>query len=678
MEKLIRSIHINEKSISLMSSMIILLLIFALVKAELIGNVPDYVSHIGHEGEEQFIYSLQDEQIIVQEFNSPRDFDFATINFSDHDTAIQGKTFLTVKEKETDEIVDYLEINNSEIHYGQPVKFLQNGGKKDTVYSVLLQFEGMGENGLGIYGYQSEGNVAFINGKASEYAVGVGTHTYTDIFEVLALIVLAGIVILVFLEMFLAVWTTVKEEYLFLGIAVPLGLIFLVFLSGNIVHDGSTHLARTYHYSNVLLGWDDQDETSYVWLKKDEAEVFNSAYEDCRRENGAAYEFWATVEDFWKKAPDSEMVQSHWFRATSASSFWEHFPGALGITVGRILGFSARLNILFAKIMFLTFYIGAVFFAIRLTPYLKAGFAMAALLPMAMYQATGITYDSVVMATAFLLIALFFRWREQKPDRVETVLFFVLVFILGCCKGGFYLVLLLPFLFIPAQGYGGKRKKAFLCIMGFVVGGVAIFTVSFDAYWDMIAGILHIGARETEETVGAAAEAVQEVVPQTETAAYGISYLFHDFLGFVELFVRTLAERTDFYLGSLIGYRMAWTDETVSWGILILFCILLFATTGREENTKPIGVCERIVCLGVIGLELLAFHMLMLIETPQGAEIISGVQGRYFLALMPLFLMLVYNNQKKYSREGIRRVFYLYACAECLYMYSFLKIFLAI
>ena len=123
---------------------------------------------------------------------------------------------------------------------------------------------------------------------------------------------------------------------------------------------------------------------------------------------------------------------------------------------------------------------------------------------------------------------------------------------------------------------------------------------------------------------------------------------------------------------------MAWTDETVSWGILILFCILLFATTGREENTKPIGVCERIVCLGVIGLELLAFHMLMLIETPQGAEIISGVQGRYFLAFMPLFLMLVYNNQKKYSREGIRRVFYLYACAECLYMYSFLKIFLAI
>ena len=31
-----------------------------LVKVEISGNIPDYVSHIGHEGEEQFIYYLQD------------------------------------------------------------------------------------------------------------------------------------------------------------------------------------------------------------------------------------------------------------------------------------------------------------------------------------------------------------------------------------------------------------------------------------------------------------------------------------------------------------------------------------------------------------------------------------------------------------------------------------------
>lgn len=663
-------------------SVVLALIVLLLIKVELEGNIPEYVSHVGHEGEEQFIYHLQDGQKIEQDFVSPRDFDFATVNFSDHDTSITGKTFLTVVEKESGEVLEYQEINNSDIHYGKPVSFLQKGGKEGVTYCLILQFEGMGENGLGIYGYRSDDKVALVDEEVSEYAVGVGTHTYTNIFNILTIIVLAGSVSLVFIEAYLIAYTKAKEEHLFLGIAVPIGMVFLLFLSGNIVHDGSTHLAKTYHYSNMLLGWDDQDKGSYVWLKKDEAEVFDAAYNDYRRENSVAYELWETVEDFWETAPNSERVQSHWFRGTSASSFWEYFPGALGITMGRLLGISARMNILLAKMMFLIFYIGAVFFSIRISPSLKTGIAFCGMLPMAMYQAAGITYDSVVIAVGFLLIALFLKWREQKPSKAEIVLFFAVGFILGCCKGGFYLVLFLPFIFIPSSGYGGKKKKIFLCVGGLAIGGIAMFMVSFDAYWNMLTGILQVGMQNTGSVseTEVAAEAAQEIVPQTETAAYGISYLFHDFSGFIKLWIKSMAERAEFYLGSLIGYRMAWADETVTWVILMMFCVLLLASAGKADDgtEKPVGFYERIVCLGVVGVEIMAFHILMLIETPQGAQIISGVQGRYFLVLMPLLLMAVYNSQRKYSREGMRRLFYFYACADCLYMYSFLKIFLSI
>ena len=106
----------------------VFLLLF-LLKVELEGNIPKYVSHIGHEGEEQFIYHLQDGQKIKQDFVSPRDFDFATINFSDHDTSITGKTFLTVTEKESGELLEYREISNSDIHYGKSVPFLEKGGR---------------------------------------------------------------------------------------------------------------------------------------------------------------------------------------------------------------------------------------------------------------------------------------------------------------------------------------------------------------------------------------------------------------------------------------------------------------------------------------------------------------------------------------------------------------------
>ena len=98
----------------------------------------------------------------------------------------------------------------------------------------------------------------------------------------------------------------------------------------------------------------------------------------------------------------------------------------------------------------------------------------------------------------------------------------------------------------------------------------------------------------------------------------------------------------------------------------------------ENENPQKVSLCDRVLCLGVIGLEIFAFHVLMLVETPQNAQVITGVQGRYFLAFTPLLLLMIYNSQRKSSVMGMKRLFYFYACTEGLYMYSFLKIFLAI
>lgn len=247
-------------------------------------------------------------------------------------------------------------------------------------------------------------------------------------------------------------------------------------------------------------------------------------------------------------------------------------------------------------------------------------------------------------------------------------------------------MLLLPFLFIPAVRFGGKRRKVLFCIGGLVAGGAAIFMVSAYAYWSMLADIFHLqfgtttAISETAASTAATVETLQEVVPETQTAAYGISYLFHSFPGFLKLFIRTMADRAEFYLGGLIGYRMAWTDETVSWLVLLCFCILIAASAVKTEKEYPqrVSLCDRLLCLGVAGLEIFAFHVLMLIETPENAQVITGVQGRYFLAFTPLILLMIYHGRRKCSNTGMRRLFYFYACVEGMYMYSFLKIFLAI
>lgn len=149
------------------------------------------------------------------------------------------------------------------------------------------------------------------------------------------------------------VWLDGKET--FLCIAIPLGAAFLCFLSVNPVHDGPTHLAKVYHYSNMLLGWNENDETGYVSLKADEKECFDSAYSEIYRENEQAQVAWETYHDFGVRAQDNSLYTSHQFRETSASSIWEYFPGVIGMTIGRCIGTGARFNILLTKLFFTVF-----------------------------------------------------------------------------------------------------------------------------------------------------------------------------------------------------------------------------------------------------------------------------------------------------------------------------------
>lgn len=671
--------------ITLLIACIFLGIIGLMAKSEISGNIPGYVTHIGHSGEEQFIYSLTNDYIIEQEFVSPKDFDFATINFSDHEKQISGKTFISVLDKTSNDIIYYKEVENSEIHYGDSVCIsIENGGKKKNPYILRLQFEGMGEEGLGIFGFKTDeyDMPAIINGETGDYSVGVGTHTYTSCYKILTAAVFLMIFFIIIISLLLVSQSRLSEEYLFLGIIVPVGITFLLFLSVNVVHDGGTHLAKVYHYSNVLLGWDDKDTSSYVYLKTDEAKAFDEIYVNYRRDNEVAQHFWDTIDEFDNRAADNQLVMSHEYRGTSASSLFEYFPGVIGLTLGRLFGGSARFNILFAKIFFFVFYAAMAFYAIKISPYLKSALAFTVLLPMGIYQATGITYDSVVMAVCIVIIALFFRAREGMLSKGNCLILLIFSVILGCVKGGFYLLFLLPFMCISARNYGSSKRKWFISLGSIAVGTLAMLLTSFNAYWSMLQKMLGVSNGITTSIVDTApviAEAIEKI-PETDVPAYGISYLFTDLFGFIELFIRTLVHKADFYLGGLLGYRMAWTDETIDWVILIPFILLLAAAAVRVKGEKApvIGMKEKSACFFFFGVEVIAFHLLMLIETPVNATVINGVQGRYFIVWIPIVLYLMYNERRVCEYSEVRKLYYYFSIAECLYIYCFFKIFLGI
>ena len=172
---------------------------------------------------------------------------------------------------------------------------------------------------------------------------------------------------------------------------------------------------------------------------------------------------------------------------------------------------------------------------------------------------------------------------------------------------------------------------------------------------------------------------IAAVVPATQTLAYGIGYVFSNPFSFIKMMISTLIEKADYYMGSLVGYRMAWSDITTEWIIIFLFVILVWMAAFNLEGEKvKILTRERLAGIVIIGMEVVGFHILMLIETPIGEQIIQGVQGRYFLIFVPILLLVCNSSQTKSTFWGKRQLYSMLTIAEAVYLFSFLKIYLMI
>lgn len=661
----------------------LLLFVYLFVKLEIWDEIPEYATHIENRDDEQFIYNFEENVVIQQEFTCERPFDFITLSFSDHDQTIQGKTIIQIDEKDTGEKIYYGEIENSSIHYGEYVKiFFESGGQAGKTYLLTLYETDTEGTLLGIFGHLTdEEKGALINGKRSEYAVSLGMHTETNLFKKLVVFITVLLIIMLLLCLGTTWKRSGKEENLFLCIALPLGVAFLCLLSINPVHDGATHLAKVYQYSNMLLGWDKNagGRIGSVYLKADEKECFDSLYQENVRKNEQAQISWETYEDFCDNAANTSLLKSHEYRETGTSSVWEYFPGILGMSLGRLLGGSARANLLLTKIFFFLFYVAACYYAIKTTPILKTGIAFTALLPMALYQATGITYDSVVIAVMMMIIALWLKAREYLLLKREWFYLIALAYIIGCCKGGVYAIVLLLFFLVPSICIGGKRKKAFflICILG--ASFLAVMTTSFRVYLPYLQGIIQEGEailQEASQGGGALdSQTVVEFVPEQDIVSYGIMYIVREPLQCVRLIFHTLWVRMDYYIGSLVGYRMAWSDETTPWFIIVAFYILLCIGVCENSGKATLRLKEWIACAVLIGAEMIAFHILMLIETPSGNEVINGVQGRYLIAWVPVILLLCSDKIGIVMKKNTEKIFLCFGLAEAMYFLNFFTIF---
>jgi len=297
-----------------------------------------------------------------------------------------------------------------------------------------------------------------------------------------------------------------------------------------------------------------------------------------------------------------------------------YLPAAVAIAAAKSFGLHPLLWLYLARLFTFSFVAPMVVAAIRLTSMARPVFQAVALFPLSIQQLCTVTADSVVIGASSLIVALAIRWHTAGAGsfRLDTML--PLGVMLAWSKIT-YLPLLL--LLLPAALCRSDRSARWRALPHFVC--VIAMIACFAWLGQKWVYSYHRHPRQFGEMTASVSEQSM--------------YLTRQPAAFAGAFLQTIANETG-----------DWTKEVVRLGRLepvapatlgyFIWALFLFSTAVREPDEPPATPSLRFAALtAAITTMLLIGLSLYLWWTPVGHSQIVGIQGRYFLPLLPVFVV---------------------------------------
>ena len=629
------------------------------------------VTFIENRDEEQFVRNLREGMSIEQTFSANHDFEFITLSCSDHEMLIEGKTIIYIRDNEYGKLVANEEIENYNIQYGVPVRVYFSGIEGKS-YTVTIMASGTTDDAIGFFGYfPDEGETAIINGEKSEYALSIGTHTSTKIFWYLSIIVISIMIIGIMVLIYQLCRKNPAPQHIFLMLAIPIGVAFLCFASVNYVNDGDTHFARVYHYSNVILGINDYGNLNAITMRKDDLDTLYASECNTARH---AQNMYHILENWKWFAEDVSLVENVAWRNVGTTNILEYLPEVLVFVAGRMIGLGIYPIILFARIASFICYLIGIYYAIKIIPIGKHLMLFCGALPMALRQATGITYDNMTVLALFLLVAVIFRIYYDGINRKWLILLAACCIVAGLCKTGIYTPIAILLCFVPKEKMGGIKKKwKYIAVIGLIT----MLTV-LAQYGGTLRGVYKSELNSMQPVYDESVNNENGTdEAETKVTYYGFTYALREPLSFLKMYINTVLEQSRYQIAGVLGNRVPWANNEIPlWAFGLFGVVLLLSKNGIGEEMYPVTKRMRLGMVGTVSLVYLAFLVSFLVITPVYSTYVHGIQGRYFLPILPVILLMFRNNGSRQAVGTEKTLCLTYYFSAILYMASYLEIFM--
>lgn len=413
-----------------------------------------------------------------------------------------------------------------------------------------------------------------------------------------------------------------KEDtaFIFLLIAIPVGLTFMLFILPEQVPDENVHFGKAYLTSQFNF------TSAGEFMITNKFNTFSiTNYNDILPK---VFEL-----DNYSNVKVSHDICNY--------NFILYIGPALAILITRILHLSVYFSFYAGRMVNLAIFLFFVYQAIKITPKAKWIFLVYCFNPMLLQQGMSYSADCMINSVCIFAVAYFFKLYYSN-DAIENKDIFVVFFMIG-------FILITKYVYLPIFGiyfliinklFKINYKQFILCIVCCI--GIGVF--------------YYISLKLNENQVQLASHTEYLKAMQVDQGKQ-IEFLAKSPKNIYYMLRDTLQHYGDFYVESFTG-KLGWLIISINDISVYIYYILLLGVMFFRGIDK-IGILKRLwmILLGII-IMILVILGLYLQWTTVGVFIAEGIQGRYFLpCILIISLALSYNKKMisshKYVDYGI-------------------------
>lgn len=449
--------------------------------------------------------------------------------------------------------------------------------------------------------------------------------------------------------------TKLSIEKCFLVIALVIGGLLIFLIPPMASPDENDHFYNAVAFSEANWFPDIQDDMRGRVLPTSVIDFVNSYNDrfagnlDVKYDFAEAYISWAIETDF-----ESHSFQEYW---NSNVSLLSYIPSGMGMLVYRGLAkmlpfitVSPYNLLMIGRMCNLFFYICMIYFAIKWTPIMKYTMLLISLLPMSIYLASTLSYDTVVIGCSMLLFARIVNiLSTERTISLQDLIVIVYCSIMCFSVKQAYIPLLIVLLSIPIAKFDSWKKYIRYAAITIFSGLIPY------AFFQCGKAIVE---KEFVWKYAKVMETQKEVVLGAP-------------LHFIRNIVNSFMNLGEFYYLSMLGC-LGQLDTNLPIVLIYILSMFILIVSIIEVSSQTI-ITKKFKFMSLSGVLFSIYAMFAgtyIIWTATrysiGLDYVEGIQGRYFIPLY-LWIIILFANSKLIKRSEWKNSFIKIAMGICIF-----------